>query len=82
MNKLLPFCFLLLSSCDLLDTLNIKDIDEEKGPCTILLADGSSIETTYPIKISERTNAITYRDENGKLWSLFNEDYESYSCGN
>lgn len=79
--KKLPFIFLLLFfSCEIIDELT--DIDEIKGPCTIILTDGSIVETTEDIELSVRTQAITYRDENKKLWSLFKDDYQSYTCGN
>lgn len=67
--------FFVVASCDVL-----KDIEEINGTCMINLSDGSTVIANGGIEISERTQAITYRDEDGKLWSLFREDYESYSC--
>lgn len=64
---------LIISSCELLE------VEEFTGTCTIILADGTSI-TTDGIEVLESTETITYRDEDGKLWSLFKEDYESYDC--
>ena len=79
--KRLSLIFLIsLFSCEMIDDLT--DIEEIKGPCTIILTDGSVLETTEDIELSVRTQAITYRDENRKLWSLFKNDYQSYSCGN
>lgn len=79
--KKLPFIFLLLFfGCEIIDELT--DIEEIKGPCTIILTDGSIVETTEDIEFSARTEAITYRDENKKLRSLFKNDYQSYTCGN
>jgi hypothetical protein len=79
--KKLPLIFLLLFfSCEIIDDLT--DVDEIKGPCTIILKDGSIVETTEDIELSVRTQAITYRDENKKLRSLFKDDYQSYTCGN
>ena len=76
MKSYLTLIFLLLIfSCD-----TLQDINELNGPCTIVLTDGTSIISNGNIEISDRTEAITYRDENGKLWSLFKEDYQSYSC--
>lgn len=76
MKKLIIFLlFLSATSCD-----TLKDIERIDGTCTIILSDGSLIETVGVIEISERTQAITYRDEDGKLWSLFKDDYQSYSC--
>lgn len=69
-----------LFSCEMIDELT--DIEEIKGPCTIILSDGSVVQTTEDIELSVRTQAITYRDEKRKLWSLFKNDYQSYSCGN
>lgn len=66
---------LFIFSCD-----TLRDIEELDGPCTIILSDGSSVVSFGNIEISDRTQAITYRDENGKIWSLFKEDYQSYSC--
>ncbi|SFN60995.1 hypothetical protein SAMN04488519_101131 [Algoriphagus ornithinivorans] len=72
---------LFFSSCDSwLQDIGLKDIKRIDGPCTILLVDGTVIETPYSLEVTIRTEAITYRDENGKLWSLFREEYESYSC--
>lgn len=79
--KKLPLIFLLsFFSCEVIDELT--DIEEIKGPCTIVLKDGSTLETTEDIELSVRTQAITYRDENKKLRSLFKDDYQSYTCGN
>ncbi len=64
-----------IGSCDFL-----QDINEIKGPCTIILKDGSTVVTNGDIEISERTGAITYKDDEGKLNSLFKDDYESYTC--
>lgn len=76
MRKLI-FCLFLISTsaCD-----TLKDIERIDGTCTIILSDGSSIETVGVIELSERTQAITYRDEDGKLWSLFKDDYQSFTC--
>lgn len=74
MKRLIGIPFLiLLFSCSLLE------VEEFTGGCTIILADGSSIQVDG-IEILEPTQTITYRDEDGKLWSLFKEDYRSYSC--
>ncbi len=79
--KKLPLILLLsLFSCEMIDELT--DIDEIKGPCTIILTDGTTVETTEDIELSVRTQAITYRDEDNKIWSLFKDDYQSYTCGN
>ena len=76
MKSYLPFIFILfIFSCD-----TLRDIEELDGPCTIVLVDGTTVVSNGNIEISERTQAITYRDENGKIWSLFREDYQSYSC--
>ncbi len=69
------FLVVLLFSCD-----TLRDIEELEGPCTIVLTDGSSVVSNGNIEISDRTQAITYRDENGKIWSLFKEEYQSYTC--
>lgn len=68
------FCSLLIS-CD-----TLQDVKEINGSCTIVLSDGSQVITNGNIEIMERTQTITYRDEKGKIWSLFKDDYTSYSC--
>ncbi|WP_439490079.1 DUF903 domain-containing protein [Algoriphagus sp.] len=80
MKKFLPLLLLILSACSLFEDTKLVDIREIDGPCTIMLTDGSTITSDGNIKISKRTQAITYRDEDGKLWSLFKDDYVSYSC--
>ncbi|WP_297335393.1 hypothetical protein [Algoriphagus sp.] len=84
--KVIRFSVLLIlltmSSCESwLQDIGLKDIQRFDGPCSIVLSDGSLVETPYSIEVTIRTEAITYRDEEGKLWSLFREDYESFSCG-
>ncbi len=74
------FTLLTLSSCQIID--DIVDIERIDGPCTILLMDGSTVVTNESLEISVRTQAITYRDDDGKLWSLFKGEYQSYTCGN
>ncbi|MBN7811594.1 DUF903 domain-containing protein [Algoriphagus sp. H41] len=73
---LLP-AFLILFSCE-----EISDITRVKGPCTIELVDGRTISTANDIEILESTGTVTYRDEDGKLWSLSEAEYTSYTCGN
>ena len=68
------FCVSLLG-CD-----TLQDVKEINGDCTIVLADGSSIVSFGNIEILEKTQTITYRDADGKIWSLFKDDYTSYSC--
>lgn len=81
MKKCLPL-FLLLMGCSLFEDTKLVDIQKIEGPCTIILKNGSSIETTGSIEVSKRYEGITYRDEDGKIWSLFKGEYNSYSCGN
>jgi len=57
----------------------LLEVQEFTGSCTIILSDGSSL-TTDGLELLESTETITYRDEDGKLWSLFRDDYESFSC--
>jgi len=71
---------MLLAGCSLFEDTKLVDIMEVDGPCTIVLTDGTTVVSSGNIEISKRTEAITYRDEDGKLWSLFKEDYTSYSC--
>jgi len=59
----------------------INDVKEISGSCSITLIDGSSV-TGSEIRIRKSTRTLTYRDADKKLWSLFEEDYSSYSCGN
>lgn len=74
---LILLALMVFSGCDLL-----SDIEELEGPCTIQLVDGGTISTQDDIEILETTGTLTYRDEDGKLWSLTDEEYLTYSCGN
>ncbi len=76
-NSFFLLLFLLFVSCE-----ELTDVKREKGPCTILLVDGGTITTQDDIEILEGTGTITYRDEDGKLWSIPADEYVSYSCGN
>lgn len=80
MKRLSLIILISLFGCEMIDELT--DIEEIKGPCTIILTGGKVVETTEDIELSVKTQAITYRDENRKLWSLFKNDYQSYTCGN
>jgi hypothetical protein len=71
------FIFIFFLSCE-----ELTDVKREKGPCTIQLVDGGAITTQDDIEILEGTGTITYRDEDGKLWSIPAAEYVSYSCGN
>ncbi|TXE13990.1 hypothetical protein [Algoriphagus aquimarinus] len=64
-----------LSGCDLL-----QDVKEINGSCTIVLVDGSTVVSNGNIEILEKTQTITYRDDAGKIWSLFKDEYTSYTC--
>lgn len=76
MRSFLPLCLLLvLLSCD-----TLQDVNEINGPCTIVLTNGSTIISNGNIEILKSTGTITYRDEAGKLFSLFEDQYESYTC--
>lgn len=78
MRKLiLPLLLLFFASCE--DIFDVKRVD---GPCTIQLIDGGTITTQFSIEILEGTGAITYRDDDRKLWSIPASEYTSYSCGN
>ena len=71
---------LLNSSCEgVLEDIGLKDVKIIEGSCTITLSDGS-IVTSEGLEIMLKTETITYRDEEGKLWSFFKNDYQSYSC--
>jgi len=75
------FVVVVLNSCESwFQDIGLKDIKRVDGPCTITLKDGTVIETPYSLEISIRTEAITYRDEDRKLWTVFREEYESYAC--
>jgi hypothetical protein len=76
MKKIFFAAILLIafSSC-------ISDIEEIAGSCTVILKDGTSLELTEEIKQNTRTGTITYRDQDGKLKSIFKEDYETFDCG-
>lgn len=76
-NSFFIFVLLLLGSCE-----DIFDVIQVEGPCTIQLVDGGTITTQEDIEIMQSTGTITYRDEDGKLWSVFADKYESYTCGN
>ncbi|MDX5337747.1 MAG: YgdI/YgdR family lipoprotein [Cyclobacteriaceae bacterium] len=75
MRKLLFLGLILFAGCD--ELIDIQEID---GPCTIILTDGSNILTNGNIEILKSTGVLTYRDEDGKLWSLTSEEYQSYDC--
>ncbi|WP_339705566.1 hypothetical protein [Algoriphagus aquimarinus] len=64
-----------LLGCDLL-----QDVKEINGSCTIVLADGGTVVSNGNIEILEKTQTITYRDDAGKIWSLFKDEYTSYTC--
>jgi hypothetical protein len=70
---LIPLMVIVLSSC--------SDIDEISEPCIVKLNDGTSIVIETDIRINQRTGTITYRDADGDLRSIFQEDYEDYRCG-
>ncbi|MFC5625900.1 hypothetical protein [Algoriphagus winogradskyi] len=80
MKKYLPFLILVITGCSLFEETDLVDIQDIDGPCTIILTDGSSVVSNGNIEISKRTQAITYRDENNKIWSLFKNDYTSFTC--
>jgi hypothetical protein len=69
--------FILFASCE-----DLIDVKREDGPCTIQLVDGGIIVTQTSIEILKPTGAITYRDDDGKLWSIPADEFLSYSCGN
>jgi hypothetical protein len=76
MRYFLFFFLILFSSCD-----ELIDVLQFDGPCTILLKNGRTITTQQNIEVLESTGTITYRDDDGKLWSIPVNEYESYSCG-
>lgn len=80
MKKYLAFLILLLSGCNLFQDTKLVDIKDIDGPCTIVLTDGTSVLTNGNIEMDKKTLAITYRDEDGKIWSVFKNDYTSYTC--
>lgn len=71
-----------MMGCSLFEDTKLVDVQKFDGPCIITLKDGSTIETEGGIEVSKRYEGITYRDEDGKIWSLFKDEYDSYSCGN
>ncbi|RIW14034.1 DUF903 domain-containing protein [Algoriphagus lacus] len=71
------FFLVVLGSCD--ELIEVLRFD---GPCTIQMKDGSTITTKESIEILESTGTITYRDDEGRLWSVTTDEYESYVCGN
>ncbi len=75
LNRITILILLTMAGCD-----SLQDINEVNGPCEIILIDGTTIIPVGRIKISDRTRAITYRGDDGKLWSLFPDEYKSYSC--
>lgn len=75
MRRLAFLLLILLSACE-----KLIDINEFDGPCTIVLKDGSTITSNGNIEILKSTGVLTYRDEDGKLWSLTLDEYESYDC--
>jgi hypothetical protein len=77
MRYLAVLLLLVFGSCD-----EIIDVLRVDGPCTIQLTNGTTITTQESLEILQSTGAITYRDDQGKLWSIPANEYESYSCGN
>lgn len=74
------FLMFLVSSCEgVLEDIGLKDVKIIEGSCTITLIDGSTV-SSEGLEIMLKTETITYRDEEGKLWSLFKDEYQSYSC--
>jgi hypothetical protein len=71
------FVFILCGACE-----ELVDVKRIEGPCTIQLVNGSTITTQEAIEILKTTGTITYRDGNGKLWSIPADEYLTYSCGN
>lgn len=69
--------FLVFAACE-----EIEDVKRVDGPCTIQLVDGGTITTQESIEILEATGTITYRDDEGKLWSVRADEYLTYTCGN
>ncbi|MBB6328551.1 hypothetical protein FHS59_004207 [Algoriphagus iocasae] len=82
MKKSFPLLLLVMMGCSLFEDTKLVDVQKFDGPCIITLKDGSTIETEGGIEVSKRYEGITYRDEDGKIWSLFKDEYDSYSCGN
>ena len=79
MSRILILIFIAFgfSSCE-----KILEVDRYDGPCTIELVNGQRITTQKSIEVLESTGTITYRDEDGKLWSIKSSEYISFSCGN
>lgn len=73
--------FFVVLLIGLLGCEELIDIQKIEGPCTIQLTDGTMI-TTQSIELLKSTGTITYRDADGKLWSIPADEYESYTCGN
>lgn len=80
MKKGLASCLLLLG------LLACMDIQEIKDSCMVYLKDGTAFEIVEDIRRSKEFGTFTYRDEEGKLWSLDiqNEltEIDSVVCGN
>lgn len=76
MRKWAFLILVIFAACD--ELIDVNNID---GPCTIILQDGSSITSNGNIEIMKSTGVLTYRDQDGKLWSLTSEQYQSYNCG-
>ncbi|MDP2043393.1 MAG: DUF903 domain-containing protein [Algoriphagus sp.] len=71
------FAFILFAACE-----ELVDVKRIEGPCTIQLVKGGTITTQEAIEILKATGTITYRDQDGKLWSIPADEYLTYSCGN
>lgn len=71
------FVLFVLAACE-----EIFDVKEVEGPCTIQMVDGSTISVERNIEILQSNGTITYKDEDGKLWSIPADEYLSYSCSN
>ena len=80
MKKYFPILVLILAGCSLFEDTKLVEVKEVIGPCSIVLTDGKTVVSNGNIEISKSTLTITYRDETDKLWSIFKDDYTSYSC--
>lgn len=74
MKKRVIQCFVLLIMWGCLE------VEKIKKTCTVFLKDGTTIEISEDVRRNKTTGTITYRDEEGKLWSLFETAYDSLAC--
>jgi hypothetical protein len=56
------------------------EVEKIKRTCTVFLKDRTTLEIKDDVRKNRKTGTITYRDEEGRLWSLYETAYDSLVC--